>query len=160
MRYLGDNIVASVDDSGKLCAFRLTGDSSPVTASVCYQHPTTVWSLAAINPSSAGDYGNARNVAPASGAVADVATGCADHVVRVFTASEERALRGDALQEAENASQHGAGVGGDCRCVSSTSSPGLEGGHTLPSVSDMPIMVGQRDGQLSAFADNNGRAQV
>ncbi|CAM9815265.1 unnamed protein product [Scytosiphon promiscuus] len=73
--------------------------------------------------------------------VADVATGSADYAVRVFTADAARWLRDDRLKEAEDA------LG--------------EGGHVLPSVSDMGVMVGAQDGQLSAFVDEpSGAAQV
>ncbi|CAM9812711.1 unnamed protein product [Ectocarpus sp. 6 AP-2014] len=104
----------------------------------------------------------------AEGSVADVATGSADHAVRVFTPDSERFLRGDRLKEALEAV--GGGSGSDARGGGSAAVPGSGapgggrsggGGENLPSTSEMSVMVGVEDGQLSAFAcHETGEAKV
>lgn len=98
--------------------------------------------------------------------VADVATGSADHAVRVFTPDSERFLRGDRLKEALEAL--GEGSSSDT-CGGAAAVPGKGapaggrsgGGENLPSTSEMSVMVGAEDGQLSAFAcHETGEAKV
>eukprot|EP00904_Undaria_pinnatifida_P005698 jgi/Undpi1/2258/HiC_scaffold_13.g05644.m1 len=90
--------------------------------------------------------------------VCDVATGSADFRVRVFTPDPDRALQGEALKEAEKA----CGVGGGGSCGGEGGSGGGAGGdERLPPVSEMGVMVGGEDGQLSAFYDEvTGEAKV
>lgn len=96
-------MVAAGDDSGNLSAFRLPGNvpapPPQQNATVLYKHPKTVWAVAAL-PHGAG--GAVAGLA--AGGLADVATGSADHAVRVFTADSGRALQGDKLREVEEAS--------------------------------------------------------
>lgn len=98
-----------------------------------------------------------------------MATGSADYAVRIFTPDSARALRGDRLKEAEEALAEGGDV---CTSVPEVGGGlGLGGrvgggmgaslGDRLPSVSEMGVMVGAEDGQLSAFVDETtGAAQV
>lgn len=169
--HLGGGLVASGDDAGNLCAARVPsaggGGSTTKPAKVVYKHPKTVWSVAGLRrpAAAAGRPGDPATIsAPAAAAArdgaADVATGSADYTVRVFTPDADRALKGDRLQEAEETLAEGGDV-----C---TSSPGgrLGGGGAgfgdkLPSAKEMGVMVGARDGQLSAFADEaTGAAQA
>ncbi|CAM9964880.1 unnamed protein product [Pylaiella littoralis] len=108
--------------------------------------------------------GAAGATAVSGGGVADVATGSADYAVRIFTPDSARALRGDRLKEAEEALAEGGDV---CTTVPGVfggglgSGTGSSSGDRLPSVSEMGVMVGAEDGQLSAFVDEpNGAAQV
>lgn len=94
--------------------------------------------------------------------VADVATGSADNMIRVFTADATRALQGDELIQVQEASLLLAERGDGC-AVPPPSFLSGEGGAAaggLPSVSDMGNMVGEMDGHLSAFGDENGGAKV
>lgn len=182
--HLGEGLVASGDDAGNLCAARVPseggGGSTKKPAKVVYKHPNTVWSVAGLRrdasrrPAETGKRSRsspvcaeaadatraARGFGGAGGGtaamVADVATGSADHAVRIFTPDAGRALCGDRLQEAEEA----LGEGGDV-CTPIPGGAGSGFGGKLPSVAEMGVMVGARDGQLSAFADEaTGAAQV
>lgn len=166
--------MASGDDAGCLCAARVPSPSPshvPLStrgivktdATVLFKHPKTVWSVAAL--SAAEPAGGRRDggvpqeaaAGPSGGGgvvAADVATGSADYAVRVFTADDERKLRGEQLEEAEEA----LGEGGDVCTTAALGGGGSSGatagfGERLPSVSEMGVMVGAEDGQLSAFAD-------
>lgn len=93
--------------------------------------------------------------------MADIATGSADGMVRVFTPDLSRALQGDKLVEVEEILRYG----GDGSAVTplplsvGSSGLGFEGG--LPLISEMGVMVGKVDGQISAFADDEtGDAKV
>ncbi|CAM9911070.1 unnamed protein product, partial [Hapterophycus canaliculatus] len=104
--------------------------------------------------------GGCRDGAGGAGPAADVATGSADFAVRVFTADADRWLRDDRLKEAEEALGEGGHV---CASVSGGGGGGGDGGWEakLPSVSDMGVMVGAQNGQLSAFVDEpSGAAKV
>lgn len=96
--------------------------------------------------------------------VADVATGSADCMIRVFTPEPERALRGDELVEAQEALVVAAPEGGNgdgCSASQGLLSGGGGISGRLPPVSEMTVMVGERDGQLSAFVDDeSGVAKV
>ncbi|CAN0125938.1 unnamed protein product [Ectocarpus sp. 12 AP-2014] len=103
----------------------------------------------------------------AEGSVADVATGSADHAVRVFTPDSGRFLQGDRLKEALEAV--GGGCSSDACGDDAAAVPGSGvllggrsgGGENLPSTSEMSVMVGAEDGQLSAFAcHETGEAKV
>lgn len=164
VKFLGDSICASGDDAGNLTAFRLPPASEPDTppsrqdASLLYKHPKTVWSVAPL-PGTKAVIPGAKDTP----GIADVATGSADNVVRIFTANSQRALRGDRLEEAEDAAgKRGDGcspVRGSSRRKGGSKSGGA--GDTLPFMSEMGVMVGEDDGQLSAFADDaTNRAEV
>lgn len=134
-------MIVSGDDAGNLSAFRLSSESSstPQHATVVYKHPKTVWCVASLPP------GTVKSI-PGSERphhVGDVATGSADHAVRVFTAEVDRALKGNELKEAEEA----AGWRKQGEYSEDASSQ-------LPAVSEMEFMVGEEDGQLSAFAED------
>lgn len=152
-------------------------------ATVLYKHPKTVWSVAALRhaktpgqqesttqpspspppPPPSAPAGTAAVVAGGGGGggVADVATGSADYAVRIFTPDSARALRGDRLKEAEEALAEGGDVCTSVPGVGGGGGMGASLGDRLPSVSEMGVMVGTEDGQLSAFADEaTGAAQV
>lgn len=160
---LGDGLVAAGDDAGNLSALRLPPQPPPTTqegnASLLYKHPKTVWSVAALPGTQKIIPGPEKTPAVAPAAVADVATGSADYMVRVFTPDSGRALEGEALMEAEQALGKGNGNGAEAR--SSIGKGGKRGrgggrgvGGLLPLVSEMGVMVGDEEGQLSAFADD------
>lgn len=181
--YLGQGLVAAVDDAGNLSAASLPPSPSPVPhpdptstasppastsrsppaappvkhkASLIYKHPKTVWSVAVLPGIKSGVPGTKNRIKTPF--VCDVATGSADFRVRVFTPDPDRALQGEALKEAEKA----CGVGGGGSCGGEGGSGGGAGGdERLPPVSEMGVMVGGEDGQLSAFYDEvTGEAKV
>lgn len=148
MRCSGNGVIISGDDAGNLSAFRLSSESSstPQHATVVYKHPKTVWCVASLPPGTVKSNPGSETPHP----VRDVVTGSADHAVRVFTAEVDRALKGDELKEAEEA----AGWREQRECPE-------DAGSQLPAVSDMELMVGEEDGQLSAFSDDvTGEARV
>eukprot|EP00752_Nemacystus_decipiens_P015590 g13913.t1 len=165
--HLGCGLVTAGDDAGNLCAARVPsacggGSTTKKPAKVVYKHPKTVWSVAGLRPPAAVRRRGAPATVPnpACAVVADVATGSADYTVRVFTPDGDRALKGDRLQEAEEALGEAADV---CALSPGGRAGGAGGGFgdKLPSVAEMGVMVGARDGQLTAFADEaTGAAQV
>ena len=157
VRDLGEGLMVSGDDAGNLCAFRLPppdAASPPPTrnASVLYKHPNTVWSVAALPPPS-GTGGVVYGTETPR--LADVVTGSADHAVRVFTPDPKRALRGDGLKAAKEAA---GGRVGTRECSAGGSEQSFS--SSLPSVSELSVMVGEEDGQLSAFVDDGGDGGV
>lgn len=105
VRPLGGRLVATGDDAGNLSAFSLpdSTQSLPIkqNATLLFKHPKTVWAVAPLP-----GFGRPGSIGSAGGDdVADIATGSADHMIRVFTPDARRALHGDNLREVEKASQ-------------------------------------------------------